>query len=169
MTELEIRDELKAKREKIESFDDLLNFLKDIKENYDCNPEKSKNMDDWYGACPRVIAQGALAVAWYFAREQGLTGFQAGFTMWEFIRDWEYRNNKTSLRIVDYDDMLYPQYEDKFQKTIPEHVWEAIRKEAARRIEEDSKGSRRAHPAVKAHWQSIVDGTIPFGYSIKKD
>lgn len=165
---MEIRDELIEKREKIESFDDLIDFLKDVKDNYNCNLEKSANMDDWYGAAPRVVAQAALATAWYFCKEQGLTGFQAGFTMWEFISDWKYRNNKTSLRIIDYDDMLYPQHYDKFDKTISKYVWEKLQKEAAQRIKED-ENKPFAHPNVRKHWESIVDGNVPFGYSVKGD
>ena len=30
--------------------------------------------------------------------------------MWDFIIDWMYTSNQCGLRIVDYDDMLYPQY-----------------------------------------------------------
>lgn len=155
MNEFEIRDELREKRKNIESFEDLTAFLKDVEENY--------NTD--YGGAPRAIAQASLAVAWHLAREFGITGFQAGCTMWDFICDWSYSDNKTGMRIVDYDDMLYPQYAYKFEKIIRESTWTDIQNEAKRRLGETPE----AHPEVRAHWQSIVDGTVPFGYKVSDE
>lgn len=152
MNEFEIRDELREKRKNIKSFEDLTAFLKDVEENY--------NTD--YGGAPRAIAQASLAVAWRLADVFGITGFQAGCTMWDFIRDWSYSHNKTGMRIVDYDDMLYPQYAYRFERTIPTWVWEEMQKEARERLND----KRSAHPDVRTHWQSIVDGVVPFGYTI---
>lgn len=151
--EFEIRNELQEKRKNIETFEDLTEFLKDVKENYNCG----------YGEAPRAMAQASLAVAWYLAKEFGITGFQASFVMWDFIKDWQYSSNETGLRIVDFDNMLYPQYEYKFQKTISSYTWESIQKEAKKRLEE--RGGC-VHPDVEKHWKSIVDGVIPFGYTI---
>lgn len=161
MNEFEIRDELREKRKNIKFFEDLTAFLKDIEENY--------NTD--YGGTPRAIAQASLAVAWYLAVEFGITGFQASFVMWEFIHDWNYRNNKTGMRIMDYDDMLYPQYAYKFDKTISSRTWTDIQDEAKNRLAEDDDETRcyRVHPEVRAHWQSIVDGVVPFGYTVIED
>ena len=33
--------------------------------------------------------------------------------MWEFIKHWNYTDNKTGMKMVNYDDMLYPQYDYK--------------------------------------------------------
>lgn len=157
MDEFELRDELRAKRKEIKTFEDLTEFLKYIEEN--CNYD--------YGAAPRAMAQASAAVAWYLADKFGITGFQAGFVMWDFIRDWEFMNNQCGLKIVDYDDMLYPQYAYKFEKIISTKAWYALQKEAAKRIEEDGTHGYNAHPNVVAHWQSIVDGKVPFGYAVK--
>ena len=61
--------------------------------------------------------------------------------------------------------MLYPQYEYKYEKTIDKITWENLQKAAKKNLEE----SPDAHPDVIKHWQSIVDGNIPFGYKIKKE
>ena len=153
MGEFELRDELREKRKNIKTFDDLTAFLKYVEENCNCG----------YGEAPRAMAQASVAVAWYLANKFGITGFQAGFVMWDFICDWLYSNNKCGLKIVDYDDMLYPQYEDKFQKTISSYVWADLQKQAKQNLED----SGYAHPNVIAHWQSIVDGNVPFGYEIE--
>lgn len=155
MNEFELRDDLRERRKNIESFDDLVAFLKYVKDNCNCG----------YGEAPRAMAQAAVATAWYLAREFGITGFQAGFVMWDFIRDWEYRHNKCGLKIVDFDDMLYPQYDYKFEKRISLDTWAAIQKAAKENLENETY----AHPTVREHWQSIVDGKVPFGYIIKEE
>lgn len=155
MNEFELRDALVEKRKEIKSFEDLTAFLKYVTEN--CNTG--------YGEAPRAIAQASAAVAWYLAKEFGITGFQAGFVMWDFIRDWSFSDNKCGMKIVDYDNMLYPQYDDKFDKTISYDTWSALQKEAKKNLEERA----HAHPKVIAHWQSIVDGVVPFGYEVKED
>lgn len=153
--EFDVQKELVEKRKDIHSIEELAAYLKDIEDNYNCG----------YGVAPRAIAQGALAVAWYLAGKMGITGFQAGFVMWDFVRDWAYRYNDCGLKLVDYDEMLYPQYDHKFEKTIRPHVWEALKKKAKQNLE----GAPGAHPNVIAHWESIVRGEVPFGYSVTND
>lgn len=157
MNEFELRDELAKKREAINTFEDLTEFLKYVKENCNCG----------YGEAPRAMAQASLAVAWYLSKEFGITGFQAGCVMWDFVRGWTYTNNKTTLRMVDYDNMLYPQYGDRFEKTITPGTWKAIQEAAKKNLEEDREYP--VHPNVLAHWKSIVEGNVPFGYSVKED
>lgn len=157
MNEFEVRDTLHEKRKEIKTFDDLTAFLKDVTENYNIG----------YGEAPRAMAQAALATAWFLSGEFGITGFQAGFVMWDFIRDWMFRDNKCGMKLVDYDDMLYPQYEYKFQKTISSSTWEEIQAAAKELLNEHA--DHPAHPAVMAYWQSIVDGKVPFGYVVSDD
>lgn len=121
-----------------------------------------------YGTICHAISAGAIATATALNNSNigGITGFQASFVMWGFIQHWMKESNKCGLRLVDYDDMLYPQYESKLDKTISASTWESIQKEAKARLETDSS---RAHEAVVAHWKSIVDGVVPFGYTVKND
>lgn len=151
--EFEVREQLQNERKNIDTFEDLVSFLKKVKEN--CNTG--------YGTAPRSIAQAVLAVAWYLATDFGITGFQASFVMWDFIRDWLFPRNECGMKIVDYDDMLYPQYWDKFEKIITKDTFEALQVAARKNLE----SSKQAHPNVIAHWQSIVDGNVPFGYVVK--
>lgn len=161
MNEFEIRDELRKKRRKIKTFEDLIAFLKDVEENY--------NTD--YGVAPRAIAQASAAVAWYLAKKFGITGFQAGFVMWDFIRDWDFPDNKSGLKIIDYDNMLYPQYDYKFEKTISPGTWGVIQGEAMKRLDEleTDNAPYTPHPNVIAHWKSIAEGNVPFGYIVRDD
>ena len=75
----------------------------------------------------------------------------------------EYRGKP--LALIDYTKMLYPQYNYKFEKTISTSTWEYLQKETKKKIEETPD----ANVNVIAHWKSIVNGTIPFGYKISDD
>lgn len=145
-----------ARQQTLDSIEDFANHL----------------MNDYihdYGTVCHAIA--ALMMGMLHAanetKQGGLTGFQAGAVMWEVIKHMNYPTNKCGLRLIDYDDMLYPQYEYKYTNhKLSKETFEAMQKEAANRLEKDSN---HAHPKVIAHWQSIVDGKVPFGYEIEKD
>ena len=119
-----------------------------------------------YGTVCHAMAAVALAAMWAFNNSEGarggITGFQAGCVMWEVIRHMNYENNKCGLRLLDMDDLLYPQYEHKFT-AISKDTWDAVKKEAQKRLLE--RGA--AHPDVVAHWESIVNGKVPFGSRIE--
>ena len=151
--EFEVREILEKERENIKSLDDLMNYSQNDRDNYDIG----------YDTAPRAIAQAALATSYYLADMFGITGFQACFVMWDFIKDWSFRGNKCGLKIVNYDDMLYPQYNHKFQKTIKKDTFEALQKAA----ENNLKKHQFSSSAVIKHWKSIVDGNVPFGYIIE--
>ena len=153
--EFDLQKHLVKKRKDIKSLDELITYLQYVKEIGNCG----------YGEAPRAIAQASLAVAWYLANEFGITGFQAGCTMWDFVRDWSYSGNKCGLRILDYDNMLFPQYDHKFEKTISQGVWDEIQKQAKENLEK----SPHASEMVIEHWKSIAAGNVPFGYSVEKD
>lgn len=77
------------------------------------------NYNTGYGVAPRAIAQAAVATANYLLDKMGCTGFQASFCMWDMVRDLQYPDNKAGLKMINYDLMLYPQYEDRFtEKTL---------------------------------------------------
>ena len=116
------------------------------------------------------VAVAACALAGVYAANKtpqgGITGFQAGFVMWEFVRQLNYIGNKCGLRMIDYDNMLFPQYGYKFEKTISSDTWKLLQEEAKRRLEEDLT---YVHPNVINHWKSIVDGVVPFEYKIEDE
>lgn len=151
--EFRVKEELEYGRKQIKTFEDLVEYLKDIKDNYNTG----------YGAAPRAIAQAVLATAWFLASEFGITGFQASVTMWDFLLGWSFTDNKCGMKIVNYDKFLYPQYEDYYGKTLSESTFKEIQKVAKEMLENESA----AH-IVRKHWQSIVDGNVPFGYKIEE-
>lgn len=98
----------------------------------------------------------------------GITGFQAGYVMWQFIREWNHTDNKTGMRLVDYDNMLYPQYADQFDKVISPRIMENLQTEIKKRMEENKKNGYSLHQSIQSHWESILDGKAPFGYTVKE-
>lgn len=148
-----IKEEWFAKARNIENTKELMAFINHLFNDYSHD----------YGTVVHAISASVLATAWMGASTEGITGFQASCIMWLFIKNWSYPNNKTGLAIINFDNMLYPQYEKKFSKRITSSIWEALQKEAKNRLETSSD---HAHPDVVAHWQSIVDGVVPFGYEV---
>lgn len=126
-----------------------------------------------YGTICHAISACSLATAWACNRMDGacggITGFQAGAIMWMFIKHWEFKNNKCGLRLINYDDMLYPQYEYRFNKSIDSDIWEKLQEEAKKLIEETKDAPFGPHPEVLAHWKSIAEGHVPFGLEVKDD
>lgn len=118
-------------------------------------------MDDYlhdYGTYVHAVAACAIATAWACGRE--LSGFQASIVGLEFLLHWTYSDNKCGIRVIDWDDMLWPQYRDRFRNVIPRDAWKALKEEA------ENKSHGTLHPKVKAHLDAIAAGIVPFGYEV---
>ena len=118
-----------------------------------------------YGTVVHAISACAIAAAWAADHTESgmITGFQAGYVMWDFVRQWAFESNKCGLRIIDYDDMLYPQYYHKFDKTISSSTWEALQNRAKELLSENDFAAE----SVRKHWKTIANGVVPFGYKVK--
>lgn len=137
-----------------QTMDTLNSFISHIMNDYEHD----------YGTVCHAFAACALATIYACDKTEqgGITAFQSSMVMWKIVRQLLYPNNKCGLRMINFDDMLYPQCDYKFDKTINSHSFNTLQNEAKKLLEKDS-----AHPHVIAHWQSIVDGAVPFGYKIK--
>lgn len=149
---------------KVQTIETLPAFISHIMNDYEHD----------YGTICHAVSACALAAAYAVNRhpQGGITGFQAGFVMWDFIKQWMFENNKTALKIINYDDMLYTQHEEKFDKVIQKEIFESIQEEAKNLLDEyesTPEDQRYVHPDVIKHWESIVAGNVPFGYRIKED
>jgi hypothetical protein len=119
-----------------------------------------------YGTICVAIGAAAVGAAWAVERSPhgGITGFQAGAVMWEFIGAWNANGSRDHpQRLVDYGDLLYPQSEHKFREISPD-TWGWTQGEAARLLAENPQG---VHPNVRAHWESIIAGNVPFGLTVE--
>ncbi len=118
-----------------------------------------------YNTICYAVAAGAVAAAWAMDRTPngGITGFQAGAIMWEFIQEWSHIS--PPAWILKAEDMLYPQNEYKFT-TISAQLWAWIQEQANQRKQQDT--GFEPHPDVIAHWKAIQSGAVPFGFKIHR-
>lgn len=140
-------------------------FMESVLNNDAVNWDRT-DPDICYDMSVHAVAACALAAAWAANERAKLSGFQASCVMWDFIRQWFFRDNRCGLRILDFDNMLYPQYEDRFDKTITQDTFDAIRKRA-NELWHIHHGSNTVSYNVLRHWDSISAGIVPFGYRIK--
>ena len=156
--EMNLHEEWFKQAREIQTADELATFVDHMLNGYYHD----------YGTVCHAIAACTLASAWLGAHTEGITHFQAGFVMWDFIHQWMKPNNKCGLKLIDYDHMLYPQYQYEYEKTISKDVFESLQKEA-KRLLDTKRTDIPASPAVLDHWQSIVNGKVPFGYTIAEE
>lgn len=142
-------------------YDDADHVTRDTLNSFISNIMDSYEFD--YGSYCHAVSVCMLATANAVGTE--LSMFQAECTMFDFMKAWLFPNNKCGLRIVDYDTMLYPHYKDNFEKVISSRIWESIQKEAKRILDEDDY--KYMSYSRLLHLQSIADGIVPFGYSVR--
>lgn len=97
----------------------------------------------------------------------GLSLFQMGCILWDFIDRAIIEEHDVGMELVNYNNMLYPQYDYRFEKTITKETWEAMQQKAKELLENNKKAIISANEEVIEHWQSIIDGKVPFGYKVK--
>lgn len=139
----------------------LPEFLRELTEDY---------VHD-YGTICHAIAAAAVAAAWAVERSPvgGITGFQAGAIMWEFLTHWQTEYRDKPLRLLDYGNLLYPQYRDRFTGISPA-TWTWVQQQAAEELAaEEMRQPHQAANSVVDHWRSIVAGNVPFGLRVVED
>lgn len=75
---------------------------------------------------------------------------------------------ETGTRLLNYDHVMYPQYDYKFKPTIPTATWELLQAKAKKALEGLDNGSQ-AHPDVLERWRSIAAGAVPAGFEVQPD
>jgi hypothetical protein len=124
-----------------------------------------------YDSITHAVVAGAIAGAYSIENSKvgRITGFQASFIDIYFIKEWGVRSSP--FGIIQYKDLLYPQYDYKF-KTIPKHIFKEIQEKAKQMIKEDDNQENnmlKFHKKLRKHLESIIEGNIPFGLEIEKD
>ena len=87
--------------------------------------------------------------------QSGITGRQAKFIAWSAMDDLR-GSVEGPKRILAYEDLLYPQYDDKFN-TISEETHKWLIKKAEELLRKESN----PHPDVKERWKMIASGSLP--------
>lgn len=88
----------------------------------------------------------------------------------------ESTGKKSPLQIIDYHEMLYPQYANKFSfGELDPAIWGYLQEQATKMLAEDDEIKQREGPnhgavdRVREHWQSIVAGNTPFGWALARE
>lgn len=119
-----------------------------------------------------VYAQCAAMLAAQHVMNQGkqggITGFQAGFIGWEMVKKFMSVGD-CGLSLIDWENMLYPQYEERFEKTISRDIFEGLQKKAKECLAKTDNKRLMLHPDVRKHMESIVSGVVPFGYVLREE
>ena len=115
-----------------------------------------------YSSCMDAVTVITIAASCCAKNYYKLNDFQASVVGLKYLMHWSYDyRNTAGISVRDWTDMLYPQYQYKFEKKIDKGMFNALQIKAKEKLEEDD-----GDPTVRAHWQSIVDGIIPFGYEL---
>ena len=155
ITEEDNVQELWMKEAKGMTLDGLSEFLRKLAEDYEHD----------YGTICHAIAAAAVAAAWSVERtpQGGITGSQAGAVAWEMLRGWNSSMlGEVGTRILKMDDLLYPQYADRFT-TIDADTFARLSEKAKENLSGDLE---HTSPDVLSHWQEIANGKPPFGLRI---
>lgn len=118
-----------------------------------------------YNTTAEATGAAAVAAAWALAHTFGLTGFQGGWIMWQFMRHWNGVGEDGPARLLNYGDLLYPQMEEKF-RVIDADTWEWAQEKAQELLAEQDEKRHPISQDVYRHWQSVAAGTVPFGMRV---
>jgi len=157
--ELELTEKWRAKAKTIKSLDEFCAFWRELMDETEHD----------YGTICRAIGAlaGAAATAANNHAQGGMTGFQAGCVFWEFYRIWNpgLDGPDDPVRLTNYADLLYPQYEHKF-RNISKETWEWLQERVKHEV---NAASDAVHPNVLDHWASILAGQVPFGLTVETE
>lgn len=123
----------------------------------------TKEYEHDYGTiCHAIAAIGIAAMRLMDKDEQaGITGFQASCITQFIMEHWG--SIKPPYKLLQYERMLYPQYEYEYEKTMSNSTFNWLKEQAQEKLVND----KNMHPNVKAHMLSILVGCVPFGYKIE--
>ena len=133
----------------------LAEFVRHLMHDYEHDPQSQGH----------AVAACVLATAIVGTKIQGRTIGLVDTVADVFISRWVYPENQAGWILRNYDQMLLWFCSIEFEKRINKDTWEALQKEAAVRLPDSSD----VDPREVEHLQSIVDGIVPFGYTVDKE
>lgn len=153
---MEVYRAWKKEAEDIKDIFALCKFLEHLMQDYEHD----------YGTIVHAMEAGMLATYHMMqaSPQGGITGFQASCLGWVMVRKFMGRG-AGPLRLVSAEDILYPQYEYRFN-TIPSEWATWLKEEAAKRLKEN-EGQDNVHTEVLEHWKNLAAGELPFGITVQ--
>lgn len=136
----------------------------ELRDSKDFHPDNIKELTKYidnllernhdYGTTVYAVSLASIATFNYMARKLGITGFQASCADLDILK--RTRCMKSGFRILNYENLLYPQYLNNehfptFHDLIKENI-EELSKTASKKINESKNNKIKPHPNVMAHW-----------------
>lgn len=137
------------------TIDDLFNFVEEIKQiSFDTNEELNG-----------LIALAGAATSTVFAKHFGQTlgRNQSMNIVMTYINSFVMCD--CPIKLLMYDEMLFPAYEARFDKVIPVHVFEYLQTRANFILSSEEVKSKLNEDII-SHLESISIGHVPFGYKV---
>lgn len=106
-----------------------------------------------YGTCVYAVSMASIAMYYYMSHRMGITGFQAGCASNDFLR--RAKNMEDGFQIINFNDLLYPQYIDKFptySRLINQNI-DHLKQKAKQLLEERGE----VHEEVRRHWKMLSE------------
>lgn len=119
-----------------------------------------------YGTMIEGVVTAMMATFKHVSR--GLTGYQAGCIAGEVARRIE--GIRGPFKFLRYEFLLLPHNDDFFKKQIEPETQEWLIEEAKRMIKEcNPENKDPTATKLRDHLQKIIDGSLPFGYSVMEN
>ncbi len=160
---------MKVITEEMEIHEEWYKEAREVKNNEEMNDfiqDKLLNYSHDYGTICHAIASSMIATMTAMnndKRQGGITAFQASCIVQQVLMKVIFTGNKIGVRILDLEHLMYPQYSYEFEKIISYDTWEKLQNESKKALEV----SLGANQEVRDHWQSIVNGNLPFGFILR--
>ena len=110
---------------------------------------------EMYKSVPYIMAQSAYVVFEFVARQLGASLMQAQCADLLFLK--KTRDLENGFAIIDYTDLLYPQYVEKFEKYTFNNLLKDNLVILQNRAKEFLEERPNAHPDVLKHWKMIIN------------
>lgn len=120
------------------------------------------NICHTYDSAAHATSALAIAGGHLGSSTEGITGFQASYVKFDFLRQWDNIGKCVGLQVIDYDDLCFPQYVKKFPlKRIKKDMWLAVQRACKEKLESLDVNGNRACYKVRQYWGDVCSGIIP--------
>ena len=116
--------------------------------------EKLSDGEHSYGTCVYAMSLAAVATFNFMSHKLGATGFQASCADLDILS--RTRNYKHGFMIIDYTNLLYPQYDNSEHFPTREDLIQKNIKRLGKAAKKLLQDSETAHPEVRAWWKELV-------------
>jgi hypothetical protein len=106
-----------------------------------------------YGTCVYAMSMSATATFYYVAHKLGVSGFQASCADMDILR--RTRHYEHGFMIIDYKNLLYPQYWTPEHFPTPQYLFEKNKDHLLQEVDNLLENNNSACKEVRDHWELL--------------